>query len=434
MVSHYYEQLLSVIKHAISSSTDSRSSIGPPAASCGSQVVTTGLKHSKKAWYAYGAALGKFEKYIEPEIGAAVRNVELAYADIYYQLYMIGRQPETSRPTVMVCCTDSGVRQEVEGLIRKSGIFDQHLEFRLEARALLLEQPEPARLLYGPREPTKKGPKNAPLGLRIGTLNTLDGRSKPLYSTGGVVVQIGEDFYQMTVKHAFERIEARSSQASSPSRGKRYPGHGPHEWAYVARSSEEERILRGDKSSPRLDYVLLPLRVRPVDANMARVKDRSSASELYTKTVMDIPPRPWKVVAVTGSSGALHGTLLPGPAYLRAANSHFIQKLYIVQLQGTVVEGDSGSAVLDEETGGLYGHIVRGCPNTGTVYIGPAGPIFDDLKRRFHNKAVGIAQWRKNDGVRTIDPVRRIAIIILGISIVFAVLVSLQSLYLTILA
>ncbi len=53
-----------------------------------------------------------------------------------------------------------------------------------------------------------------------------------------------------------------------------------------------------------------------------------------------------------------------------------------IQLDGLVVEGDCGAAVIDEKTGDLYGHIVRGCSGTALAYIVPATEVFADLRRR----------------------------------------------------
>ncbi|KAK7949168.1 uncharacterized protein PG986_010054 [Apiospora aurea] len=191
-----------------------------PELSCGSQITDTRIRLTKSVWWAHGAALEKFEKDIEPQIGAALRNVELGYADIYYRLYMIGRRPKASRPVIMVCCTDARVRNEVESSIRRSGVLTKHPEFGLGACALPLEQPTPARRLGGqadmsntgdgadsgltehsPPEDTAAEDGWAPLGLKIATL---DETGHHRLSTGGVVVQAGRIYYQMTVKHTSE--------------------------------------------------------------------------------------------------------------------------------------------------------------------------------------------------------------------------------------
>ncbi|KAK8039982.1 hypothetical protein PG993_008393 [Apiospora rasikravindrae] len=178
--------------------------------------MTTRLGRAKSAWWAHGAALERFEKDIEPLIGATLRNIELGYADIYYRLYMIGRRAETSRPIIMICCTESRVRNDVESIIRQSGVLDEYPEFGLGACALPLEQPSPARPLAGredvamtdgddfdlltglPPGDTSTCLAEAPLGSKIAIL---DEEGQHQITTGGIVVQAGRDFYQMTAKH-----------------------------------------------------------------------------------------------------------------------------------------------------------------------------------------------------------------------------------------
>ena len=65
------------------------------------------------------------------------------YADIFVRLYMVGSRTASSRPVIMVCCTDARVRGDVETEIRKSGLLDQFPEFATGQSALPLELPGP---------------------------------------------------------------------------------------------------------------------------------------------------------------------------------------------------------------------------------------------------------------------------------------------------
>ncbi|KAK8093576.1 pngase family [Apiospora hydei] len=408
-----------------------------PELSCGTQIMTTRLGCAKRAWWAHGAALEKFEKDIEPLIGATLRNIELRYTEIYYRLYMIGKRAETSRPIIMICCTEPRVKNDVESIIRQSGVLNEYPEFGLGACALPLEQPTPARPLAEPEDvamtdgddsdllnglpprDTSACLAEAPLGSKIAIL---DEEGQHQITTGGIVVQAGRRFYQMTAKHTPERINSRMEPAKdldechfdgqsdneeedeeadwdATTHGSRTPTNSPplpwaedhHSESSNSQGSSQsshpvdlrptegqlgkleepsdhghmqvvssglESILRGDGLDSGLDYVLLPLDGGdPKAVNEVKLRDPARSPILRVPYAVEIPSRQCRVVAVTGSSGVLHGALLPGATYLRLANSAAVQKLHVIQLQGAVVEGDCGSAVLDERSGGFYGHI-----------------------------------------------------------------------------
>ncbi|KAK8134919.1 hypothetical protein PG984_006931 [Apiospora sp. TS-2023a] len=265
------------------------------------------------------------------------------------------------------------------------------------------------------RKLTKTDGPDASLGIKIairignGQLHT---------TTGGVVIQIGPDCYQMTVEHSPERlrstwrqshpveVSAQGSVASTEARqyhhvslpladeplceGQTEPGEPQHQGRQVWIVSEDlAPILRGIESDEKLDYVLLPLNIHPQGANRVDFYGQSTLDDrilvnqkLSITSVLEIPLRECPIIAVTASSGAVSGTLFPGAAFLRAAGSTCFQKIYAVYLDAKVAKGDGGSAVVDAASGGLYGHIMRGCPGTGMAYILSAETIFQDIKKR----------------------------------------------------
>lgn len=76
-----------------------------------------------KVWWANGAALAKFEREIISKIDGALDNIEQRHAVIILRLYVIGKRVEESRPLVMVCCTDTQVKNDAESSIRRSGVL-----------------------------------------------------------------------------------------------------------------------------------------------------------------------------------------------------------------------------------------------------------------------------------------------------------------------
>lgn len=295
------------------------------------------------------------------------------------------------------------------------------------------------------------GIQDAPLGIKIATL---DQEGHYQITTGGVVVQADQCFYQMTTKHTPEPIRSRSDQINysdldechfdwqsdeeedeedweAPTEGSLTPTSSPPAWVDDHLSESDDSLYsnqsahstdltpthslyehRGELEEPRiygnihvvssglepilqdrglnsqLDYILLPLYGDPKAANEVNLRDPTRPAILHVPFGAEIPSRECRILAVTGSSGVVYETLIPGPTYVRGANSAAIQEIYSVQLQGAVVEGDCGSAVLDAKTCAFYGHIVRGCPYTVTAYILSPADIFQELDEKFGAGAV----------------------------------------------
>ncbi|KAJ9607223.1 hypothetical protein H2200_008295 [Cladophialophora chaetospira] len=95
-----------------------------------------------------------------------------------------------------------------------------------------------------------------------------------------------------------------------------------------------------------------------------------------------------RIVCHTASNGPMTGTLDGTPSHIRFPNSHKFRKVYEVQFDGTLAQGDCGSWVLDAETGTLYGHIVAGCERQGIGYLIPACDVFHDVAARLNKESL----------------------------------------------
>jgi hypothetical protein len=73
---------------------------------------------------------------------------------------------------------------------------------------------------------------------------------------------------------------------------------------------------------------------------------------------------------------------MPGAIYHRNPNQSSFQKLFVVRLDTVIVRGDCGADVVDEKTGNLFGHVVRGCHGTQIAYIVSAKDVFEDIQQR----------------------------------------------------
>jgi hypothetical protein len=146
------------------------------------------------------------------------------------------------------------------------------------------------------------------------------------------------------------------------------------------------KLILNSQDGPNrgLDYVLIPTMRYTVDDNRNRVAvlQADGRRDIPISGLASIGGEEKEVIVATASGGATHGVLMPGAIYLRTDPPSSFQKLYAVELSGNIEFGDSGSVVIDEKTGKLYGHIVRGVPGTATAYVVAATEVFDDIRQR----------------------------------------------------
>ncbi|KAL6401553.1 hypothetical protein AUP68_15427 [Ilyonectria robusta] len=199
--------------------------------SCGSEVQTTRLGRNRRAWWARGPAIEQFNRDIEPEITAILKNIDMQDTEINIRVYMIGKKEETSRPTVMVCCVDKEVRQRAKESLRASSTLRNNPGFALGSIDYLLEQLVPGRSLasnmadgsVNPRIET--GPNSDPM-LEVFSTSLIPKIGRRLYithlgtidaypcSTGGVVVEVGKELFQLTVGHICD-VQDNGQQVTS---------------------------------------------------------------------------------------------------------------------------------------------------------------------------------------------------------------------------
>jgi hypothetical protein len=87
------------------------------------------------------------------------------------------------------------------------------------------------------------------------------------------------------------------------------------------------------------------------------------------------------VTTSTASMGTLTGVLSASPSYTRFPNGTAFQKIYTVQFDGPLANGDCGAVVLDATNQQVYGHLVAGCRTTGSAYVLAAYQIEEDIQK-----------------------------------------------------
>ncbi|KAK3346134.1 hypothetical protein B0T25DRAFT_269799 [Lasiosphaeria hispida] len=158
-------------------------------------------------------------------------------------------------------------------------------------------------------------------------------------------------------------------------------------------------ISSKEGSNRGLDYVLIPVDA-PEGANEVQLETDTGVMTLQVGKVAPMSSEEKNIRALTASGGVVRGVLIPGATYFRKANASSLQKIYAVELDGVVVEGDCGAAVMDEKTGDFYGHIVRGCSGTQIAYIVAATDVLEDLRTRLGQDVMLAGLEKKQEELR----------------------------------
>jgi len=228
----------------------------------------------------------KFEQEIAPKIDDQLRNVDLGYADIFVRLYMVGSRANNSRPIIMVCCTDAAVRANAETEIRRSGLLDGFPEFGIGQSALPLEQPTMSRALVGEKpsvyiQTNNKDQESPPPPVEIGRSLVFLGQHRRYHATGGAILTIGTDAYQLTVGHIGETTEGINSSATAT-------GQDLDECRFDGMSDDENS--GGDSDSDVLDVTSRGSRT-PDNEGSWRLDSLSGVEDSETSTSRPSSPR-----------------------------------------------------------------------------------------------------------------------------------------------
>ncbi|KAJ4422067.1 hypothetical protein N0V82_003258 [Gnomoniopsis sp. IMI 355080] len=174
---------------------------------------------SSMAWFAKGPALERYNDVIRPEILRILRHTKPPEGeDLFIKLYIIGRNEEKANPMVMICCYDKKTRDDAQDLVRESGLLDEdeNSGFGLGSNKFPLETDGVPRNLGNDelQFPTTTSNTQARQSQQMievfGVSRPGIGRKLAFYqqgtmaqyATGGPIIRLGEDVYQLTVAHA----------------------------------------------------------------------------------------------------------------------------------------------------------------------------------------------------------------------------------------
>ncbi|KAI0414891.1 hypothetical protein F5X98DRAFT_235655 [Xylaria grammica] len=282
------------------------------------------------------------------------------------------------------------------------------------------------------------------LGRRIFS-PTRNGQVSNHYATAGIVVKVGENYYQLTAGHLFEiesetldtepftsldechfdgqsTDEERDSDYESEvtGRGSATPEDARYRDGSLSSDSANEKnedsfeepaglnrrfsighLPGGRIVQNSIDYAMIALSSDSVK-NMGNNINTSQIPYPPVKDVAELGHEECSIIVVRNST-MIQGTLIPGKIAYRGPRAHRFEGLVQIALESELFEGDCGSPVLDKSTGSLYGHIVMGVAGTKVAYIVQAVDVFQDINKRT-GKLVYIVTKEKEDGVETINP------------------------------
>lgn len=90
---------------------------------------------------------------------------------------------------------------------------------------------------------------------------------------------------------------------------------------------------------------------------------------------------PWPVTVVT-ARGTICGMLYTAPSYVLTPGSTSYCEARFSRFAAPLEEGDSGSWVVNEQLGVVFGHIVAGSPHKGMAVVVPFSAIFADIETK----------------------------------------------------
>ncbi|KAK5625112.1 hypothetical protein RRF57_000828 [Xylaria bambusicola] len=147
-----------------------------------------------------------------------------------------------------------------------------------------------------------------------------------------------------------------------------------------------------DFSSPDLDWAAIPLKEREQWRPNAFVSVEDPSHPMFLTEVAATHPRSeTRVLIITSSHTARNAMLQPVSSVLGGINGSRASKVWsaIMTDNDSISKGDSGSIVIDAQTGVIYGHVIASNP-LQEVYISPLAATLIQISSCFLTTAVSL--------------------------------------------
>lgn len=137
-----------------------------------------------------------------------------------------------------------------------------------------------------------------------------------------------------------------------------------------------------DASHQPLDYALISIKTK--------ISERFNTISLVNlvANIGEIGKDDVSIVAAMPLHGLVRGKLTATPSFLRFPGQISFQLVYPIRLGVEVSNGDCGTAIIDQQTGHFYGHIVAGGPGSRIAYLVPSSEVAKDVAARFGRRPV----------------------------------------------
>ncbi|KAF4626101.1 hypothetical protein G7Y89_g12059 [Cudoniella acicularis] len=357
-------------------------------------------------------------------------HLDAGDSELMIEMFMIGRKPANSNPTILFSCENKNCRQKAVGFVQKKKVLADHpgvLMAECSKRPRLLAIEYKSDLPPLPPGVYLNGPLQS-YGTPVLICSTH--QVMPRKATIGGIVSIEGEIFGVTTAHAFSEPREEDTSNNEDIEFAFYGGYKPYD-----SSDDEENFVEttsggydaqgsttpssgsmGSKKSqstgntavvdPNREKLAVKLGTifastavgDHLDWALVQIRDSKSSSReenfqpqshipwggkvIYPKTIANSSADA-HVLIYTGSSGVIAGELSGVSSFTIGAGTRGFQQLLVVRrLVGHFVDGDYGSWVFDQQTGVVYGHIVPGYPGTGTAYVVPSVQIFQDIQRR----------------------------------------------------
>lgn len=444
-----------------------------PMDSMGDKVTTRtkGIREHT-VWFSRGPALERYNEIIRPEVEGILNNIELPEGEkLIVKLYMVGPTEQRVNPMIMICCPNKATCEKAEALIRQSELLERQEShgFGLGSSAFPFEAsfvPRPlGKGIYLDLHPSTEddlkvdvyGLNEPGIGRKLGFVNSSQSGWSVQYATGGPVVRLGDNLYQLTVAHATKPIpdskapqqqgwdadecefDGQSEEDEDEhlilSRGSLSPGgfmrdaepDPDQQWSQQSSAytdsypaTPDSRLFGSERMttptmSPKsvqtpeehdewksstplgsfpvpdgyggeLDYLLIKLPAETFELakelNEVTLDKPSMSRSVQVRDIASVKNDSVSILAIT-SREVIPGSVLRDSVSFKTRRSCSFQQLLTVLLSKGLREGDSGSAIIDAQTGHFYGYVVLGVDGDSVAYALPSPMVMAKITTQF---------------------------------------------------
>lgn len=390
-------------------------------------------------WEATSEALSLFESQLKPAIISFLReHSEKAQESGSYlsiPLFMIGKRPEKTKPTVMFISDDKEARKEAFDLVKESGIMAKYPGYELGHSGF-----EKLIALAGSPIPVFSTPGESVGSRQVFHFSAADAAQNTRIVAAGNVVSYRGKYMYLTVDHSLD-----SSHPASPTTAAENTNEGidceitglgdfddddddndegddsnlMHVTSRASISvasesggSERDSSVSGNSSEGTLDAPsyfsptsgtgpeplgLIPLmesciavgstiiRSKELDYALVELGSGVDSAAMHEHAIplddasrIESGPRDAAVVTTTPDGRIVRGALSSSPYHVRLPGRKNFIGAYAVRFSRPLNPGDCGSLVIDVDTGRVFGHVFAGSPTDGLTAIMPASLVFGD--------------------------------------------------------